>query len=47
MCKELSVFGKNHEMLCNQASMQLSFDIWHKRFGHIPLKRMKLFPIIF
>jgi len=30
---------------CNHAAKQLSFDVWHKRVGHIPYKRMKLLPI--
>jgi len=47
MCKSFFVSSKHQEVLCNQASKGLSFEIWHKRFGHIPLKRKKLVLIIF
>jgi len=33
------------EISCNHVIKQLSLDIWHKRVGHIPYRRMALLPL--
>lgn len=44
--KNLStVCDKNFRISCNHATRQLSFDLWHKRVGHVPYKRMRLLPL--
>jgi len=47
VCNKLFVTSSDSELSHNQASKELSFDIWHKRIGHVPTKRMKLLPIDF
>jgi len=35
------------KIFCNHASQLSNFQIWHKRVGHIPYKRMVLLPLPF
>ena len=44
-CNDSSVLGKSVNTICNQSSRSISFDIWHRRVGHLPTQRMQLLPI--
>ena len=45
-CNNLSTTcDKNFNSSYNDASQKLNVDIWHKRMGHIPYRRMKFLPL--
>ena len=44
-CSNLFVdCNKAFQTSYNHAMGQLSFDVWHKRIGHIPYKKMRFLP---
>ena len=43
-CNKFSAPNVFFDVSCNYISQKISFDIWHKRVGHVPFQRMKLLP---